>query len=135
MAKRKPLPYVENGKLYTPSGDVILRLPTAPRQRTGWWDWLDDPVARSFNYISPDGARCNVYKQKRVGRTGKVHYYWWAERRLGKLSKIYLGKSSKLTVKRLNEVARKLSQRRLPEHTTPVAVVPDEKMEQGTFDW
>jgi hypothetical protein len=58
-----------------------------------WYEWLS--TARNFSFRSPRGsfvAQCEKRRNKA---------YWYAYRRAGKLSKVYLGKTEELTLERL----------------------------------
>lgn len=105
------IPYVEGGKLYTPTGAAICALPAAPPDRTGWLDWLSEAEHRSFRFIGRTGAHCTVIKEMRAGRSGEKRPYWYAHRHIfGKLHRVYLGKSEKLTLSALEAAAAKLAQ-------------------------
>lgn len=89
---------------------MILPLP-APAQQTGWFNWLDDPRHRSFRFEGASGAECSVIKERRRGRSGQEFDYWYAHRHvMGKLHRVYLGKSENLTLTTLEAAAGKLSQ-------------------------
>lgn len=104
----KQIPYVRNGKLYAPTGGVILSLP-GPAERTGWVAWLENH--KSFRYESASGATCAVVKQKRTGASGNTHWYWYANKHIfGKLKRRYLGRSEDVTISALEQAAGELVQ-------------------------
>lgn len=66
-----------------------------------WFDWL--ATARAFSFRSPGGnfaAQCEKRRNKS---------YWYAYRRSGKLTKVYLGKSEELTLERLEQASLSLT--------------------------
>src|SRR5215471_775031 len=65
-----------------------------------WYTWLIDQHIQSFSFKHPLGTFTIRCEHKRHGR------YWYAYRkREGRLCKAYIGKTEKLTIERLNEVA------------------------------
>jgi LuxR family maltose regulon positive regulatory protein len=85
----------------------VLHLPEERRQRQivlgseEWFSWLSEPEHGSFDLQHPLG-NLTVRKERRQ-RGGE---YWTAYRRVGKrLRKVYLGKSSELTLARLQRAA------------------------------
>src|SRR5919198_3358677 len=73
-----------------------------------WFEWLS--TAKKFSFKGQQGsfvAQCEKRRNKS---------YWYAYRRAGKLSKIYLGKGEELTLERLEQASRSLTgQRRLKQ--------------------
>ena len=70
-----------------------------------WYAWLS--TAKTFSFKSPGGnfvARCEKRRNKA---------YWYAYRRAGKLSKVYLGKAEELTPERLEQASVSLTGQRL----------------------
>nr|BBH85447.1 hypothetical protein KTC_01980 [Thermosporothrix sp. COM3] len=68
-------------------------------------EWLDQ--LSSFSFRSRTGTSCTVRKE-RVQRGG---YYWYAyQRHAGKMVKRYLGKSTDMTLQRLEQVASALNE-------------------------
>ena len=105
------IPYVKGGRLHRPDGGIICTVPTAPPDRTGWADWLSNPDHRSFRFVGATGAHCTVIKEMRAGKSGEKRPYWYAHRHvLGKLHRVYLGKSDVLTLRKLEAAAAKLAQ-------------------------
>jgi LuxR family maltose regulon positive regulatory protein len=66
-----------------------------------WFEWLS--TAKKFSFKSPRGnfvAQCEKRRNKA---------YWYAYRRAGKLTKIYLGKTEELTLERLEQACISLT--------------------------
>lgn len=103
----KAIPYVEGGKLYRPDGSVIC----AVGPKTGWLDWLNRPETKSFRFRGLAGTHCTVIRETRKGRSGNQHPYWYTHRHvLGRLRRVYLGRSENLTLQALEAAAAKLAQ-------------------------
>lgn len=95
--------YVEGGILHVRvhSGEpqIVVGSPS-------WMAWLTDPRTRSFSFRSPSETRCTVRKERR----SRGSEYWVAyRRRSGKLRKVYLGQTQKLTLEKLNGAAAVLA--------------------------
>jgi len=102
------IPYVKEGKLHQPDGRIICPVP-ATRGRTGWVDWLEGH--KSFRFHGLAGTHCTVIKEIRRGKSGLEHDYWFAHRHvLGKLRRVYLGKSARLNLTLLEAAAARLAQ-------------------------
>lgn len=75
----------------------------------GWFDWLD--TIPSFSFQSRAGERCTLRKET-MQRGGA---YWYSYRRAGgRVIKRYVGKSSELTIARLEAVAGDIADKTLP---------------------
>ncbi|HNB51097.1 MAG TPA: LuxR C-terminal-related transcriptional regulator [Anaerolineales bacterium] len=75
-----------------------------------WYEWLN--TAKRFSYKGPGGsfvAQCETRRNKN---------YWYAYRRAGKLSKVYLGKLEELTPERLEQASLSLTGHTLLKHLT-----------------
>ena len=108
------IPYIRNNILHRPDGSVICRLPLAG-ERTGWLDWLQDPLNKSFRFESTSGPHLTANKEHRIGRSGNDHYYWIAYRSVaGRKRRVSLGKSTGVSLQRLERAAQKLAQLALP---------------------
>ena len=120
MATRNPdIPIGTDGKLYKANGEVIC----AVGPRTGWYDWLERPKTKSFQYHAASGATCTVIKEWRKSpRTGNIYYYWYAHRRIGgKLRRRSLGPSDKVSLARLEQKTNELAQLTLISQPLPKA--------------
>src|SRR5215212_573813 len=71
-----------------------------------WAAWLEDMAMHSFSFEGPSGT----FTARKEHRSGSNEEYWSAYRKQGgKLRKVYLGKTEKLTLVRLDEAAAALS--------------------------
>src|SRR5579875_1452758 len=90
----KPVPHIP--ALDTPDAD-------------GWAEWLDEIA--SFSFHSRAGVHCTMRKET-MRRGGS---YWYSYRRVGgRVIKHYVGKSSELTIARLEEVVGDVVSETLP---------------------
>src|SRR5215216_5787517 len=99
MARR--IPHVADGVLYAqgPPGvpDIAVDSPA-------WAAWLEDRATHSFSFEGPSGT----FTARKEHRSGSSEEYWSAYRKQGgKLRKVYLGKTEKLTLVRLDAAAAK----------------------------
>lgn len=95
--ENKAMPRVESGYLYSETASFVVDSPA-------WQAWLVCHIA--FYFSSRDGS----FTARKELRNGG--YYWYGYRRQdGKTHKVYLGKSSDITVQRLADVARQLAER------------------------
>ena len=107
MSGNEGIPYVREGKLYNPLGEVIC----AVGPKTGWPDWLSTPNHRSFRFEGAGGFNCSMIKERRKTRSGDYRDYWYAHRHvLGKLKRVYLGKPERLTIQAMTAATIKLAQ-------------------------
>src|SRR5215218_7853643 len=101
MARR--IPHVADGVLY------VQESPGAPPVALDspmWTAWLEDRAMHSFSFEGPSGT----FTARKEHRSGSNEEYWSAYRKQGgKLRKVYLGKTEKLTLVRLDEAAAALS--------------------------
>jgi LuxR family transcriptional regulator, maltose regulon positive regulatory protein len=98
MAHTPPLPLVEHAILVQEGSATAL-----PVGSLAWYAWLAD--ATSFAFRSEHGT-FTAHKERR----GPTREYWKAYRRhAGRLQRVYLGKSSELTLERLNAAAAELA--------------------------
>lgn len=90
---------------------------SAPRERTralrvdsaAWFTWLADESTRSFSYplFDPSCGYIVGYMTVRKEQRQRGGCYWVAYRRCqGRVRKVYLGASSRLTQERLEQLAR-----------------------------
>jgi ATP/maltotriose-dependent transcriptional regulator MalT len=90
-------------RLPTVQANTLLIDPPLSVGTDSWFAWLRD--ARSFAYRGA-GGRFTARQEERSGRR-----FWYAYRQQhGVLRKTYLGRSSELTIERLDEAARALAQ-------------------------
>ncbi|NTW01426.1 MAG: AAA family ATPase, partial [Oscillochloris sp.] len=69
-----------------------------------WWEWLDDPANHSFSYQTSYG----LVTLRREHKRG--HWYWYAYHAAhGRLHKVYVGRSTKMSADCLHEIAHKLT--------------------------
>ncbi|MEO7913404.1 MAG: hypothetical protein ABIV47_27455, partial [Roseiflexaceae bacterium] len=97
MARTTPPPLVDHIHLLLldhAAGVIAVGSPA-------WYTWLED--ATSFVFHSQHGT-FTAHKERR----GPTQEYWKAYRRAGRLQRVYLGKSSELTLDRLNTAAAEL---------------------------
>lgn len=88
-------PGVENGRLYAANQGDAFSIPLSSEQ---WYAWLEQH--RTFR-VKCSTVSYTARKEQRAGR-----WYWYAYRRhAGKLRIVYLGKSSELTLERLERAA------------------------------
>lgn len=89
-------------------------LPPVPLHGEEWHAWLNAPNTRSFTYRSSSGT-LTVRREQRRGS-----WYWYAYHAQGiHLCKAYLGKAEAITLQRLDETARKLTQHPIQCSNTP----------------
>jgi LuxR family maltose regulon positive regulatory protein len=99
MAPTPPAPLVDHTLLVQP-GSAAEAIPVGS---PAWYAWLAD--ASSFAFIGVHGT-FTAHKERR----SPAREYWKAyRRRAGRLHRAYLGKSSELTLDRLNAVAADLA--------------------------
>ncbi|HET8842333.1 MAG TPA: AAA family ATPase, partial [Ktedonobacteraceae bacterium] len=99
---------------------------TIPIETPDWQSWLEN--ATSFTFRSKEGS---FTAQKLRASNGRGGWYWYAYRRQhGHLSNFYLGTSSRLTRKRLDEAARSLAQ----AGTRYTSVLPVDEIERPEPD-
>src|SRR5262245_48152090 len=109
MATSNPhIAYVKDGVLHKHDGSVVCRV----GRRTGWLDWLKNPLNRSFTFTSAStGARCTVVREERTGRNNNILTYWRAWRSInGAKRHVFLGKSIEVTMVKLEAAAGRLAQ-------------------------
>lgn len=145
MASNNPqIPYVRDGKLHRHDGVVICRVADSFGERTGWYDWLEDPRHKSFAFTANNGAHATCIKERRRGSSGKIHFYWYAYRSIGGVKRrVSLGKGTGITLAKLAQAATRLAQLELaPEgdsvarrsrRKTDPAALPSPKPEAGPF--
>jgi LuxR family maltose regulon positive regulatory protein len=98
LAHAPPIPLVDNTILVQEGSAMALAVGSA-----AWYAWLAD--ATSFAFRSDQGT-FTAHKERR----GSAREYWKAYRRhAGRLHRVYLGKSSELTLDRLNAAAAELA--------------------------
>src|SRR5215212_6172924 len=97
MARR--IPHVADGVLHAhePPG-----APEIAVDSPAWAAWLEDRATHSFSFEGPSGT-FTARKERRAG--GDAEYWSAYRKRGGKLRKVYLGKTEKLTLVRLDEAA------------------------------
>lgn len=102
---RLPPAVVKNNRLILWDHDLDRPIGIIPVDGRDWLAWLEAPTTQSFRYEAEIGTFTAI-KEKRQGRL-----IWYAHRRVdGALKRVYLGKSTKVTVAKLAEIARKLNQ-------------------------
>jgi hypothetical protein len=108
-------PRVSEGALYAPElPGGSIRLDSA-----AWFGWLEQEATRSFSYPLFE-RRCGYiigFMTVRKEARQRGGQYWSVYRRQGgRVRKIYLGRSNRLTAARLEQVARSLLRERAPPH-------------------
>lgn len=100
----KHLANVTGEWLNTPGVDAAnIRLGTP-----AWFSWLAEPSTRSFSYPIIDRARGYIggYMTVRKEHRPRGGDYWWAYRRgHGRVRKVYLGRTERVTLLRLEAAA------------------------------
>jgi LuxR family transcriptional regulator, maltose regulon positive regulatory protein len=82
-----------------------------------WSNWLDETA--SFSFHSRAGVHCTIRKET-MQRGGA---YWYSYQRVrGRVVKRYIGKSSELTIARLEEVAGAFTSEKLPVNGESIPV-------------
>jgi LuxR family transcriptional regulator, maltose regulon positive regulatory protein len=105
MARTTPPPLVDQTHLLHPESAATA----VPVGSPAWYAWLAD--ATSFVFRSQHGT-FTAHKEQR----GLAREYWKAyRRRSGRLLRVYLGKSSELTLDRLNAAAAELEHKQLAD--------------------
>jgi HAMP domain-containing protein len=117
------IPSVADGVLSEGETSILIDVDT---QR--WQQWLEG--VQSFRYVPSKEAPYTARKEKSKKADGD---YWYAYRKVqGKLHKRYIGRSSDLTLDRLEEVASLLSvpaePRAKPEVTEQVSVTQSDEV-------
>jgi hypothetical protein len=98
VAHTPPVPLVDHAILVQEGSTVVILLGSP-----AWYAWLAD--ATSFAFRSDHGT-FTAHKERR----GPAREYWKAYRRhAGRLHRVYLGKSSELSLDRLNAAAAVLA--------------------------
>jgi hypothetical protein len=115
------IPYVRDGKLYRHDGTLVCAVASSLADKTGWYDWLEDPRHKSFAFVASNGAHCTAIKERRRSTSGAIHFYWYAYRSINNVKRrVSLGKSRKIDLARLSEAATRLAQLELiPESDSP----------------
>ena len=110
------MPVVRNGALFLPDSADPIQVDS-----THWFAWLDE--AHHFSYMSIQGSyRMTVRKEKR-----RRDLYWYAYlKEAGKLHNAYMGRSSRLTAERLEQIIQQLAEesrqfRRQGQHESKAA--------------
>lgn len=84
---------------------------------TAWFSWLAEPSTRSFSYPITDRVRGYIsgYVTVRKEQRPRGGDYWWAYRRgHGRVRKIYLGRTERVTMLQLEAAACALTTTELP---------------------
>jgi len=82
-----------------------------------WFSWLAEPATRSFSYPINDrvGGDISGYVTVRKARRPRRGDYWWAYRRgHGRVRKIYLGRTERVTMLQREAAACALTTTELP---------------------
>jgi|GEM_PF-1198106 chromosome segregation ATPase len=109
---KQSLPRVVGGIL-VPSEGTTIEIATDTKR---WHEWLDN--AQSFRYI-PNSKESPFTVRKEINKQGGA--YWSGYRKVaGILDKLYIGKSTNLTVEILEEAAVRLNKPREPRKKSKV---------------
>jgi hypothetical protein len=112
MASSNPrIPYVRDGRLYRHDGTLVCAVASSLADKTGWYDWLENPLNKSFAFTASNGAHCTCVKEKRRASSGRIHFYWFAYRSINNIKKrVGLGKSIGINLAKLSKAAGLLAQ-------------------------
>ena len=81
-----------------------------------WWQWLESEEAHSFRFECDCGVNSYTVRRENIKR-GR---FWYGYKKVfGQLHKSYIGRSSDLTLERLEAVARALLTQRKPRQRLP----------------
>ena len=101
--ENKSTPKVIGDTLYHESGGLTVGSPE-------WWAWLNHQENKIFYVELSVGSFTARKERRRSGDHNRT--YWYAYRNHGqKLYKCYLGVSERLTLTRLTEVARQITEK------------------------